>query len=135
MTELYRLLEENNVDLCYGALPHTILVSARAPSGRCYVGLDYSMLWEGARCREHLAHELGHCVTGSFYGEHTPPADRRRMEARAERWAIGHLVPPAALTRAMEQGYTEEWELAEYFSVPHAFMHRALEHYRTTGRL
>ena len=85
--------------------------------GRCFIGIDPSLRDGSVRERVHLSHELGHCVTGSFYNIHDAVDCRQRHENRADKWAIDHLIPVADLDAAVAQGCTEIWELAEYFTV------------------
>ena len=81
-----------------------------------------------------MAHELGHCSTGSFYNRHTPFDVRQCHENRADKWAIKKLVPVAELDQAVAAGYTEFWQLAEYFGVTEDFMKKAVCYY-THGNL
>ncbi len=132
MENLIKTAEQNGIEVCYGSLPSALSCSACAPSGRCYIGLDYSMLWNSSCGRVHAAHELGHCMRGAFYNIYSPFDDRARQEARANRWAIKALVPLERLNEAAALGYREVWELAEYFSVTPEFMAAALRFYRET---
>ena len=72
----------------------------------------------------HLAHELGHCKTGSFYNINTLET-RERMEYRADRWAIKKLIPFSELIAALDSGITELWELAEHFNVTEDYIEKA----------
>ena len=76
--------------------------------------------------RVHLGHELGHCVTGSFYNRYAAVDCRQRHENQANRWAIQTLIPVDALDEAVAQGCTEIWELAERFGVTEDFMRKAV---------
>ena len=82
----------------------------------------------------HLAHELGHCVTGSFYNRYAALDVRRRHENRADKWAVKKLLTAEALDEAVAEGYTEMWELAERFGVTQEFMEKAVCWY-TYGNL
>lgn len=73
-----------------------------------------------------LAHELGHCETGSFYNVSSPLALRSRQEGRADRWAIRKLIPFTELVAAIRAGNHELWQLADYFEVPYDFMQKAI---------
>ena len=77
-----------------------------------------------------LAHELGHCETGSFYNRWATCDIRRKHERRANRWAYEKLVPEDELWDAIRQGYREPWELADYFGVTEAFLRHAIAYYR-----
>lgn len=78
--------------------------------------------------KEQLAHELGHCATGSFYTPNTLSL-RSRCEYRADKWAIKKLISKDELIEAIERGYTEPWQLAEYFEVTEKFIIKALKFY------
>ena len=85
--------------------------------------------------RRSLAHELGHCETGSFYNRYAARDIRQKYENRANKWAYKKLVPQDELAEACLQGYREPWELAEYFGVTEFFLHNALEFYRNSSIL
>lgn len=82
-----------------------------------------------AKKREVLYHETGHCVTGSFYNIYSPFDIRQKHENTADRWAIKELLPFDEMRGAMREGYTEVWELAEYFDVTESFVRRAYDYY------
>lgn len=73
-----------------------------------------------------LAHEIGHCETGSFYNRYTKFDIRQRHENRADKWAIGQMVPVSDLDEAVADGCCEIWELAERFGVTEQFMKKAV---------
>ena len=87
-----------------------------------------------AQERTQLAHEIGHCETGSFYSRYVKVDSRQRHENRADKWAIHKLIPSDRLNEAVSQGHTEIWELAEYFEVTEDFMRKAVCYY-THGNL
>ena len=86
-------------------------------SGSCYIGIDGSIQDGNIQERVHLAHEIGHCVTGSFYSIHTAVDCRQRHENKADKWAVQYLIPVEDLDAAVANGCTEIWELAELFGV------------------
>lgn len=104
-------------------------------SGECYVGIDPMQLETEAEERVHLAHELGHCITGSFYNMYSDADIRRRHEIRADRRAAAWLVPVEELKSVIEKGMTEIWTLAEYFDVTEDFLRKAIENYSVMGLL
>ena len=99
------------------------------PGGRCAVAIDPERIGSDAEARYKLAHELGHCATGSFYNRYAALDLRQKHENRADRWAVRHLVPRRELERALCAGRTEVWELAEYFGVPEMCIRKAFELY------
>lgn len=122
---LYRFAEKRNIPVLDYPLPQTASVALETPSG-CFIGMDLRQMPDEASQRVHLAHELGHCVTGSFYSRYTAIDSRQRHELRATKNAIRRLIPAADLDDAVAQGCTELWELAEHFGVTEDFMRQAV---------
>ena len=82
-----------------------------------------------AQKKTHLAHEIGHCETESFYTPKAPLQTRSRCEFRANRWAANKLLPRPKLERAMKKGAVEVWQLAEIFGVEEALVRFACNYY------
>ena len=123
---LYDLAKQQNIEVLPCPLPENGSMSVMTDKGACYVGMDASVCDGSARERVHLAHELGHCVTGSFYNIHAARDTRLRHEHKADKWAVEQLVPDWALDDAVADGCTELWELAERFGVTESFMRKAV---------
>lgn len=83
----------------------------------------------------HVAHEIGHCETLSFYNTYSPLEIRGKQERKADRWAVARLVPVRELTEALMNGIKEIWDLAEHFNVTEEFMIKAIEIHKTNGML
>lgn len=79
-----------------------------------------------AQERTQLAHEIGHCETGSFYSRYIKVDSRQRHENRADKWAVKKMISAEALDEAVAQGYTELWNLAEHFNVTEDFIKKAV---------
>lgn len=123
---LYTLAEQENIEVLTFPMDHNGSMSVMTDAGACYIGMDESILDGGTQERVHLIHELGHCVTGSFYNRHAAIDHRQRHENRADKWAIQRLIPLDKLDEAIAEGCTEIWELAERFEVTEAFMRKAV---------
>ncbi|MBQ7661217.1 MAG: ImmA/IrrE family metallo-endopeptidase [Clostridia bacterium] len=93
----------------------------------CVIGLHPSL--RGGAYRAQLAHEIGHCMTGAFYNEHTPVFTRGQCEHRADKWAVRRLLPKKKLLAAMQDGCVEVWQLADHFDLPDDFIIRAIQIY------
>lgn len=76
-----------------------------------------------------LAHEIGHCATGCTHRMSSPIDLVERHEYKAERWAIESCLPFRSLRQAMQEGFQEPWQLAEYFEMPEDFIRRAIAYY------
>ena len=124
--ELYRLAEKKNIPVVTYPLPYNGSVSVVNSDGSCCIGMDEIVRDGDVLERVHLAHELGHCLTGSFYTIHAPLNHRQRHENRADKWAIRSLIPVSELDDAVAQGCTDLWALAERFGVTEQFMKKAV---------
>lgn len=133
LKQLYRFAEKRNIDVVNFSLPETVSMSLQSPEGICYIAMDPHLPSEAAE-RVHLSHELGHCVTGSFYCRQARQDLRQRHENRADKWAIRKLIPAGELDDAVAAGHTDLWDLAEYFGVTEPFMRKAVSLY-THGNL
>ena len=129
LTDLYRKAEE--LDIRVIQFPMTSLRAVSTPDN--VIGIDPDKLED----REELvclAHEMGHCATGSFYTSDATMLDRTRQEQRADRWAIETLISPGELDDAVALGCTDLWMLAEHFGVTEGFMRKVVCWY-THGNL
>lgn len=104
------------------------------PDGRCGIAIDPRRLRSSAEEKVKLGHELGHCVTGSFYNRWAACDVRRKHENRADKWAVEQFLSAQELDEAVAEGYTDLWSLAEYFGVTEEFMRKAVCWY-TYGNL
>lgn len=126
---LYDLAEEQNIDVLRYPLEETGSMSIMLEDGSCFIGIDDSVCDGGIQERVHLSHELGHCITGSFYNIYAAIDYRQRHENRADKWAISQLISVEDLDEAVAHGCTELWELAEWFGVTEQFMKKAVCYY------
>lgn len=129
LANLYALAEQNNVMIdCYDFdLQTSMSVSI---DGDCFIGINPIRLNTDIEEKINLAHELGHCMTGSFYNRYSKLDIRAKHEHRADKWAIKKLIPKDELKKAINGGRETLYELAEYFNVTESFMQKALDFYR-----
>lgn len=132
--KLYRLADENGITVDGFDLGHRDALSLSDREGCCYIAINPFKLESVADEKSKLAHELGHCITGSFYNQYAACDVRQQHENRADKWAIAQLVPKDDLDRAVKAGHTELWDLAELFNVTEPFMRKATWWY-TYGNL
>ena len=123
---LYALAQKQNIPVYRFPLPQTGSMSLMDEEGRCCIGMDEGVRDGGVQERVHLSHELGHCLTGSFYNIYAAADLRQRHENRADKWAIRRLIPVSALDDAIAAGHTELWDLAEFFGVTESFLKKAI---------
>lgn len=121
MRKLMRIAEDAGISVEYCKLPLNESITVQDDDGDVVL-MDTSLAGEGANERVHLAHEIGHSMTGAFYNPYTPLDIRAKHEYRANKWAVKQLISGEELHEAMAEGYTEIWSLAEYFNVTEDFM-------------
>ena len=126
---LYDFAQQQNIEVLPFPMRENASMSIMVEDGSCYIGIDRSVQDGNVQERVHLGHELGHCLTGSFYNIHTAVDSRQRHENKADKWAVKKLIPVDALDSAIGNGCTEIWELAELFGVTERFMRKAVCYY------
>lgn len=134
LPELYDYAVKHGIGVYWFDLDATESLSYMDEDKRCYIAMDPWCLRTLAEEKTKLAHELGHCETGSFYNRYAKLDLRQKHENRADKWAIRQLVPEDALDHAMADGYTDLPSLAEHFCVTVPFMRKAVCWY-THGNL
>ncbi len=125
LSELYRIADKEKVQVDCFELRKRESLSVMDGDGRCYIAIDPLRLVSERDERQKLAHELGHCLTGSFYNKYASCDVRKKHENSADRWAIETVLPEEEMDRAAKDGYTEPWQLAEYFDMPEEFIKKA----------
>lgn len=129
MTELLSIAGENDIGVEYANIPLNGSLSIRFDDGSSAVALDYGLERRLSEAKVHAAHEIGHCITGSFYNFYAPLDVRGKHERRADAWAIRQLMPWPEVWEAIRHGYTTAYELAEWFNVTEEFAEKAMRLY------
>ena len=134
LEKLYTLAENNQIAVVDTCPPELVSISIRFPDGSMLISSsDLSMAPVGTTKLECFGHELGHCMTGSFYNLYSPFDIRAQHEFRANKWAINKLIPFSALIKAGKHGCRERYEFAEYFGVSEAFIQKAVDYHASHG--
>ena len=126
LQEFYRIAEQQNISVDLFPLQMREALSLMDSCGDCHIAIDPEKLKGEPDERAKLAHELGHCLTGAFYNRYSDFDCRQRHENRADKWAVRQIISVEDLDTAIAAGYTEVWQLAEYFSVTEQFMRKAI---------
>ncbi len=132
-SDLYAIAQRNGTIIECFDMTNAISASVMFPDGSTFIGLDPFRIDSTATERICLAHELGHCITGSFYNTYAKCDIRVKHEHRATKWAIKRLIPVEQLNHAVSIGIFEAWDLADYFNVTEEFMNQALAYYAECG--
>ena len=134
LLDLYEYAEDQGIDVDWFPMEQATSLSLPLPDGSCAIAINPWKMGTLAQETVCLAHELGHCKTGSFYNRYAALDIRQKHETRADKWAIRHLVPEEALDQAVANGYADLPALAERFGVTEQFMRKAVCWY-THGNL
>lgn len=129
LNELYQIANDNDITVLESNCPECKAISMMSPKGDCYIGIDTKSMQSEREERQYLAHDIGHCVKGAFYNPYSPFSLIEQQEHRADQQAINYLIPKDEMIAAMEKGFTEIWQLCEYFDVDPKYIKLALWEY------
>lgn len=124
--ELYEIAAREHICIDSFDLGKREALSFMDSDGECSIAIDQRRIHSSLDEKMKLAHELGHCCTGSFYNQWATADCRRRHENVADKWAIQRFLSENDLDDAVANGFTEIWQLAEFFDVSEEFMKKAV---------
>lgn len=130
--QVYNCIESNGAKL----YPYHIGFADAATvklNGLYAVFVDVSAMESIRRLKGDLCHECGHVATGSLHQIDSPFDLIEKHEYRANRWFAENFISVSALREAFAAGYTEPWQLADWFDLPQQDIEKAL-HYWTECR-
>ena len=134
LSEFYGYCRKNDVAVIpYNGIPQP---GATIRDGDSYaVFLDFSQIETTRLLRGVCAHELSHLATGALHRPASPYDLASRSEYRANRHFAQRYLPEKALRKAFRAGYTELWQLAEYFDLPEQDIEKALNYWRNSRNI
>ena len=132
LSEFYGYCKQNDVDIMpFAALPRP---ACTVRDGRYYaVVLNFKRLHTVRQVRTAMLHESGHLHTGALHKVDSPFQLVAQNEHRADADSFRRFLPAEEICQAMRQGYTEPWQLADYFDLDEDYIKKAL-HYWTECR-
>ena len=125
LDDLYSIADKSQI-----SVHHTTLSDCASVSMRGHIAFDENKFTSYAEEKTCLAHELGHCITGSFYTVFSKFDIKSKHGHRADKWSILTLIPSEEyfkLTRS--DNPPEIWELAEHFGVTEDLIKKAVYYY------
>lgn len=134
LDKLYILADKHNIPIDENCPESIISMSVRLEDGTKIIGLSNDTNNEYTRL-ERMAHEMGHCMTDSFYVGYSRFELRAKHEKRADIWAVNNIIPFRELCRAVKNGCRESWELAEHFGVSQTFIEKAINIHAQNGHI
>ena len=128
LSDFYDYCKEHDVDVIpYDGCPQP---AATIRDGGFYaIFLDFTQIRSTRLLRGICCHEMGHAATGAVHKVDSPYELAARSEYRANRWSAQHFMTEAAFREAFTAGYTELWQLAEYFDLPERDIQQALNYW------
>ena len=128
LADFYNYCKRNRVDVIpYPGAPKP---GATIRDGNWYaVFLDFSQIKSLQFLRGVCCHELGHAATGALHKVCSPYELWERSEYRAKRYVAQHFLTVEDFQEAFDAGYTEPWQLAEFFELPEEDVKSALSYW------
>lgn len=128
LSDFYSYCKENNI---------TVLPFDNAPckgttmrdADLYAIFLDFTKIRSTRQLRGVCCHELGHVATGALHKIESPFETVERSEYRANRWSAETFLTVEDFKEAFADGYTELWQLSEYFDLPEEDIKKALAYW------
>ncbi|MEE0801077.1 MAG: hypothetical protein U0L91_07340 [Gemmiger sp.] len=128
LSDFYDYCKQNQVDVIpFNRLP-TPAMTVR-DGGRYAVGLNMQRIRTTRLLRTAAMHENGHLRTGALHKVVSPYQIVAQAEHKADADSFRQYLPPEELQAAMRAGYTEPWQLAEYFDLEESYIRKALAYW------
>ena len=129
LSDFYHYCKEHQVDVIpYEGCPQP---GATVKDQDFYaVFLDFSKICSTRLLRGVCYHELGHVATGALHKVDSPYELVERSEYRATRWGVENYLTEEAFRTAFAEGYTELWQLSDYFDLPERCIADALTYWK-----
>ena len=128
LADFYDYCKENSVDV----IPFSCIPSPGATvrdGEHLAIFLDFTKIKTVQLLRGVCCHEMGHVATGSLHKVSSPYELVERSEYRANRYVARNFLTADAFRAAFAAGYTEPWQLAEYFDLPEQDIKKALSYW------
>ena len=129
LSDFYGFCKANGVDVIpFAGCP---CPGATIRDGEFYaVFLDFTQIRSTRLLRGVCCHEMAHVATGALHKVDSPYELVERSEYRATRWATERYLTEDAFRTAFQEGYTELWQLADYFDLPERVVSDALTYWK-----
>ena len=128
LSHFYDYCKKNHVDV----IPYTGMPSQGATirdGADMAIFLDFSLIRTMRQLRSTCLHEQGHAATGALHKVSSPYETVERSEYRANRWAAENYLTASDFREAFATGYTELWQLADFFDLPEQDIKNALSYW------
>lgn len=124
LSNFYSHCRRNDIDII--PFPGAPSQGVTVRDGNYYaIFLDFSKISSTRMLKGTCYHEIGHAATGALHKVDSPYETVERSEYRANRWSAETFLPAEDFKEAFAAGYTELWQLAEYFDLPESDVFKA----------
>ena len=128
LSDFYNYCKEHKVDVIpYIGCPQP--GATIRDQGEYAIFLDFTKICSTRLLKGVCCHEQGHAATGALHKVDSPYELVGRSEYRANRWAAEHYLTQEDFRSAFRSGYTELWQLSEFFDMPETDIARALSYW------
>lgn len=134
ISDFYTYCAAQQVDVIpFDGIPHPGATIRDA--GYYAVFLDFTKIKSTRLLRGVCCHELGHVATGALHKVDSPYELAERSEYRAIRWTAEQYLTEEAFREAFAAGYTELWQLSEYFDLPEGDIQKAMDYWTVSRNI
>jgi len=128
IADFYQYCRQNDVDVIpFAGCPQP--GATIREDGFYAVFLDFTKIRSTRLLRAVCCHEMGHVATGALHKVDSPFELAERSEYRAKRWTAEQFLTHQQFREAFADGYTELWQLSEYFDMPEKDIQAALTYW------
>lgn len=129
LTKLYQKIEEDGIFLFNTSIPN-YKAATLLYEDQYGIFVDYARIDSLRDELSYVAHEYGHCKSGTTHSLLPPLETVSRYEHRANKRAVLEVLPIEDIRSAISDGCREVWEFCEYLDVSQSFFEKAVEIYR-----
>lgn len=128
LSDFYSYCRDNEIDvILYDGAPRE---GTTIRDGDWYaIFLDFTKIVSTRTMKGICYHELGHAGSGALHKVDSPFEKVERSEYRANRWSAEHFLTVQDFRDAFAAGYSELWQLADYFDLPEQDIKNALTYW------
>ncbi|SJZ59826.1 ImmA/IrrE family metallo-endopeptidase [Anaerorhabdus furcosa] len=134
MDSLLNYADDNNYPVFFKRMNVTKSLSVELDDMLC-INIDESKFETESEKIVCLAHELGHCISGTLYTINHSNLYRGSAEYRADYRAAQLVMPIDELKECILKEITEVYDLATFFGITEEFVKRILYIYSNKGLL
>ena len=126
--KVYKKIQSNGIELMHFGLPNIKSVSVET-GGKYGIFINHKEIENSDEEFCVLAHEYGHCMTGSTHPPYSPVDIISKHEYKADRKAVLDFLPIDKIKSAIKDGCRTIYEFSEYLDLPEQFVIKAFQHY------